>query len=77
MATVTNANGIIAQAAQAQVEASKPKKPSVIMQELLDNEHTKKILQMLCTRTQTAIQRAYWICSSVIRRYSSVDLNLY
>ncbi len=45
MATVTNANGIIAQAAQAQVEASKPKKPSVIMQELLDNEHTKKILQ--------------------------------
>lgn len=43
--TVTNANGIIAQAAQAQMEASKPKKPGAIMQSLLDNEQTKKILQ--------------------------------
>lgn len=62
MATVTNANGIIAQAAQAQVEASKPKKPSVIMQELLDNEHTKKILQKCFARERkSAIQRAYWM----------------
>lgn len=29
--TVTNANGIIAQAAQAQMEASKPKKPGAIL----------------------------------------------
>lgn len=43
--TVTNANGIIAQAAQAQMEASKPKKPGAIMQSLLDNEQTKKILR--------------------------------
>ncbi len=45
MAEVTNANGIIAAAANNQEVANKPKSPSSIMKGILDNENTKKLLQ--------------------------------
>lgn len=45
MAEVTNANGIIAAAANNQAVANKPKSPSSIMKGILDNENTKKLLQ--------------------------------
>ena len=45
MAEVTNANGIIAAAANNQAVANKQKSPSSIMKGILDNDNTKKLLQ--------------------------------
>lgn len=45
MAEVTNANGIIAAAANNQAVANKQKSPSSIIKGILDNDNTKKLLQ--------------------------------
>ena len=45
MAEVTNANGIIAAAANNQAVANNQKSPSSIMKGILDNDNTKKLLQ--------------------------------
>ena len=45
MAEVTNANGIIAAAANNQAVENKQKSPSSIMKGILDNDNTKKLLQ--------------------------------